>query len=292
MGQGGIFMHHPLVGLSDYHMHTVLCGHASGTMDAYISRALELGLDAIGFSEHIYLYHLPPDQRDPELAPHDETALARYVSWVEEAQARYPQLIIRLGLEADYIPGHEATLARILARWPFDYVYGSVHFIDGWGLDDRRYIDGYKDWDPDALYERYFGLVCDAAKTGLFDIMAHLDLVKKFGCRPTRDMTDLYTHVAATLAEAGVCIEVSSGGLRYEAAEIYPAPQLLALCRAAGVPIVLGSDAHQPEHVGYAFTQLLDAAHAAGYTERQLFISRRRASMPLVRAAGEVRYLG
>src|SRR6478672_8963081 len=166
-------MNKPLAGLADYHMHTVLCGHASGTMDEYIAQALVLGLDEIGFSEHIYLYHLPPAERDPELAPADEAALDQYVAWVEAARARYPQLPIRLGLEADYIPGHEATLARILATWPFDYVYGSVHFIGDWGLDDRRYIAGYADWDLSALYERYFTLVRDAARTGLFDIMSH-----------------------------------------------------------------------------------------------------------------------
>jgi histidinol-phosphatase (PHP family) len=274
-------MDQPLAGLADYHMHTVLCGHAVGTMDAYIAPAQALGLDEIGFSEHIYLYHLPPAARDPELAPADEHALAQYVSWVREAQARYPALPIRLGLEADYIPGHEETLARILARWPFDYVYGSVHFIDDWGLDDRRYIDGYAAWDLMALYRRYFGLVCDAARSGLFDIMAHLDLAKKFGFRPAEDLTDLYAAVSAELATAGVCIEVSSGGLRYEAAEVYPAPVLLRACRTAGVPIVFGSDAHKPEHVGYAYPALVAAARAAGYTTAQRFAGRQRHTVPL-----------
>ena len=271
----------PPAGLADYHMHTVLCGHATGTMNEYIGRARALGLDEIGFSEHIYLYHLPPGERDPELAPADEAALAQYVAWVREAQARYPDFPIRLGLEADYIPGHEAALARILAQWPFDYVYGSVHFIDGWGLDDRRYIGGYAGWDLPALYERYFGLVRDAARTGLFDIMAHLDLVKKFGFRPAADLTGLYAAVAADLAGAGVCIEISSGGLRYEAAETYPAPALLRACRAAGVPLVFGSDAHRPEHVGHAYPALVAAARAAGYTAAQRFVGRRQRAAPI-----------
>src|SRR4051812_9857073 len=135
-----------LRGLSDYHMHTTLCGHAEGSIDEYVARAAELGLDEIGFSEHIYLYHLPPERRDPEIAPREEE-MAVYVRMVEDARARHPGIPIRLGLEADYIPGREETLSRILQSFPFDYVYGSVHFIGDWGFDDSRYLSEYEKWD-------------------------------------------------------------------------------------------------------------------------------------------------
>src|SRR5437588_11882471 len=113
-----------LRGLADYHMHTTLCGHATGTVDEYVRRALELGLDEIGFSEHLYLYHLPPEERDPELAMREDE-MPVYIRMVEEARERYPDIDIRLGLEADYIPGHEERLSRILSQFDWDYVYGS-----------------------------------------------------------------------------------------------------------------------------------------------------------------------
>src|SRR5687767_737345 len=96
----------------DYHMHTPLCGHARGSPDEYVRRALELGLEGIGFSEHLYLYHLPPEGRDPELAMREED-MPQYVSMVEEVRERYPDITVRLGLEADYVPGHEEQLVRI-----------------------------------------------------------------------------------------------------------------------------------------------------------------------------------
>jgi histidinol-phosphatase (PHP family) len=269
-----------LSGLADYHMHTKLCGHATGTVTENVEAAIARGLDEMGFSEHIYLYHLPPEERDPVLAMREEMMPA-YVEMVREAQRGYPQITIRLGLEADYIEGHEAQLERALVPHPWDYVYGSVHYIDGWGFDDDRYIDGYSRWQIDDLYARYFELVIKATATGLFDVMAHLDLAKKFGYRPNMDLGPLYGQVAAALAEAGVCIEVSSAGLRMPVAEIYPHPDLLRACCLAGVPATLGSDAHQPGQVGFAFPQLVAALRAAGYTQVVRFQARRRTFHPL-----------
>lgn len=269
-----------LQGLTDYHMHTVLCGHATGSLDDYVRYALTLGLDEIGFSEHIYLYHLPPHARDPELAMREEE-MPHYIRMVEALRTRYPGITIRLGLEADYIPEHTGALARILSAFPWDYVYGSVHFIDGWGFDDPRYKAEYSTWQIDDLYARYFGLVMDAARTGLFDVMAHLDLIKKFGHRSSMDMEQLYGEVAQALTESGVCLEISSGGLRQPVGEYYPQPGLLRACRLTGVPATLGSDAHKPEHVGYAFPQLVVALREAGYTETVRFNNRRRTLHPL-----------
>lgn len=269
-----------LRGLSDYHMHTTLCGHAEGTVDQYIERAIEAGLDEIGFSEHIFLYHLPAEERDPELAPREED-MAGYVGLIEEARARHPEIPIRLGLEADYIPGHERTLEQILRSVPWDFVYGSVHFIGAWGFDDPRYTAGFSDWQIDDVYAAYFKLVTDAATTGLFDIMAHLDLVKKFGHRATGDLSDLYREVAGSLANSGVCIEISSAGLRKPVGEIYPHPDLLRACREAGVPVTLGSDAHEPQSVGYAFDELVKYLRDAGYTDSVRFKARERRLHPL-----------
>ena len=261
--------------LVDYHVHTARCGHARGSMACYVEQARQVGLAELGFSDHLYLYWLPPDQRDPELAMR-ETELPDYIAEVCRLRETCQDLTLRLALEVDYIPGWEASLAEVLRGGPWDYLLGSVHFIDGWGFDDPRYVDGYQRWDIDALYERYFELAVAAAESGLFDVMAHLDLPKKFGHRPIRPLEPLYRHVAAALRRADVVVEVSTAGLRKPVGELYPAPALLQACYEAGVPVTLSSDAHQPHEVGQDYAHSLALLCEIGYREIAVFEERRR----------------
>ena len=266
--------------LVDYHVHTARCGHATGSMEEYIERALDLGLGEIGFSDHLHLYFLPRDRRDRSLAM-DEDELPEYVESVLRLRERHPRIRVRLGVEADYFPGREDDLRRILELYPWDYVYGSVHFIGDWGFDDPKYVDRYAEWDIDDLYRRYFELVKGAAASGLFDVIGHLDVIKKFGHRPKGDTSRLYAEVASALRAGGVCIEVSTAGLRKPVGEIYPGPALLAECARHQVPVTLGSDAHRPSEVGIYFDRSLDALRAAGYREIVRFEGRTPTVVPL-----------
>ena len=266
--------------LVDYHIHTARCGHASGEMAAYVERAVRAGLPEMGFSDHIFMYWLPPERRDPVLAmPEDQ--FGQYVEDVYRLRRQYPQINIRLSVEADYIPGHQRTLAEILTRYPWDYVLGSVHFIDEWGIDDARYVATYAQWDIDELYERYFDLVCRGAESGYFDTVAHLDLVKKFGHCPSRDPADLYARVARRLAAADVAVEVNTAGLRKPIGELYPHLDLLMACRRAGVPATLGSDAHKAEEVAADYSLAIAHLKAAGYERVVSYEERRRDWKPL-----------
>lgn len=261
--------------LVDYHIHTQRCGHARGEMAGYVKRAIQAGLPEMGFSDHIYMYWLPLEQRDPELAmPEDQ--FDAYVEDVLRLRREYPDITIRLAVEADFIPDHEPALKAILERYPWDYVLGSVHFIGAWGLDDSRYIDGYDRWDIDELYELYFSLVLRAANSGYFETMAHLDLVKKFGHRARKDLADLYARVAKGLAAAGVAIEVNTAGLYKPVGELYPHLDLLTACRKAGVPATLGSDAHAPEEVARGFPEALEHLKLAGYQRMLSYQNRKR----------------
>ena len=250
--------------LVDYHVHTARCGHAVGEMAAYVERAVQAGLPEMGFSDHIFMYWLPPERRDPELAM-PEDRFDEYVESVYRLRREYPQIDVRLAVEADFIADHEATLAGVLERYPWDYVLGSVHFIGEWGMDDARYLATYDTWDVDELYETYFGLILRAADSGYFDTIAHLDLVKKFGHRARKDVTDLYERVARRLAQAGVAVEVNTAGLHKPVGELYPHLDLLAACNRAGVPATLGSDAHAPEEVARDFPLAVAHLRAAGY---------------------------
>jgi histidinol-phosphatase (PHP family) len=266
---------------ADYHMHTVRCGHAGGTMEEYVEAAIARGLLEVGFSDHIPWYWMPPERRDPESAMAMEE-LDEYVHDVHRLRERYPEIPIRLGIEADFIPGREEELARLLARYEWDYVIGSCHFIGDWPFDDDRYIAGFQKWDLGQLYDRFWDLEIAAARTGLFDIMAHLDLIKKFGHRPPAgyDLQRAYRRVADAMAEIGVVVELSVAGTRKPVGEYYPHPDLLRLCRERGVDLVISSDAHHPAEVGRGFDAALAVARGAGYDRLVSFERRRRRYHP------------
>jgi len=153
-----------------------------------------------------------------------------------------------------------------------------VHFVDGWGVDDSRYLSGFAEWDIDALYARYFDLVGGAAETGLFDTIGHVDLVKKFGHRPIADQSASYAALAARLARSGVCAEVNTAGLRKPVGEVYPHPHLLRAMHDSGVPMTIGSDAHAPDEVAADLSAALDLLRGAGYTQLITFVRRARQS--------------
>jgi histidinol-phosphatase (PHP family) len=262
--------------LVDYHVHTYLCGHAEAEPVDYVAAAARGGLAEMGFCDHFPLLHL----RDPSLTMSLEE-LPRYVAEVGELKDRFSRPRIRLGVEVDYIPGTMERVSQILAGYDFDYVMGSVHFLDGWGFDDPRYLDGYREREAEEIWSRYFELLGDAAETGLFDVMAHPDLVKKFRCFPSGDLTAYYRECLDRFREAGVVVEVSTAGLRKPVEEIYPSLHFLVECRKRGLEVTLGSDAHRPEEVGWKFGRAVELLARAGYDRVVTFRERERGFLPL-----------
>jgi len=262
--------------LVDYHMHTARCGHAVGRLDEYAARAVDLGLREIGFSDHLPLLHMEDLTLSMAL---DELPL--YVREVDDLRARFPDLPIRLGIEVDYLPETAPRLPALLDAHPFDYVMGSLHFVDGWAFDDPRNLDGYEGRDLLALWERYFDLLGDAAESGLFDVLAHPDLIKKFGFRPAEDVRHLHERCLDRIAASGVAVEVSTAGLRKPAKEIYPDEEFLRHCRERSIAVTMGSDAHHPREVGQDFVEALSLLRRVGYEELAVFSGRVRSSLRL-----------
>ncbi|HYE98612.1 MAG TPA: histidinol-phosphatase HisJ family protein [Planctomycetota bacterium] len=260
----------------DYHTHTPLCRHAVGEPEAYARRAMDVGVTELGFSDHS---PMPPDY-DPDWRM-EIGQYGLYVGMVERCRAAFPQLSIKLGLEADYHPGTEAFVERILKEHPFDYVIGSVHYLGDWGFDNPELVRRFEGRDIGALYEQYFGLVEALARTGLYDILGHPDLIKKFGHRPTSDWSALERRALEAVARAGMALDVNTSGLRRPAKEIYPRPAMLRAAREMGIGITFGSDAHEPGHVGQAFAEAIAHARAAGYTHYRRYTARRWESVPL-----------
>lgn len=254
-------------GLIDCHVHTSLCGHATGTVAECVAAAAERGLRTVAITEHLALPETMDPNRHLSMAPE---ALGGYLDDIAQARLAHPQIDVVSGIEVDFVSGREAETAHAIAdartyRFPPTYILGSVHFIGEWAFDDPHHLHEWEGRDIGAAWTEYFGLWIEALATGLFDAMAHPDLVKKFGHRPDGDVSGLYEEAASAAESAGVVIEVSSAGLRKPVGEVYPGPDLLsAFCRA-GVPATVGSDAHAPEEVGVGIAEAYAALRKAGY---------------------------
>lgn len=254
----------------DYHMHTPLCGHAVGEPEAYVRRAMEVGLTEVGFSDHAPLVSGP----DPRYTM-DYHELPKYLEMMQAVRQKFPAFTIKIGIEADYVPGYEEKTREIIATYPYDFVIGSIHFIDNWAFDDPDQMVRWKDKDIDMVYRDYYKLLRQSAASGLFDIMGHVDLVKKFGHRATTDISADIEATAKVFKESGVTVEINTSGLRKPVKEIYPALDVLKIYRKYDVPITFSSDSHDPQDVGRDYDKAVSHAKAAGYTEYRVFKARK-----------------
>jgi len=258
-------------------MHTPLCHHAVGEPTEYAAQALRLGLEEIGFSDHSPMARDDFDDWRMRLSDLDS-----YVDKVWQARKAHPQLRIKLALEVDYIPGHESWIRQLAERHPWDYFIGSVHYVsESWDLDNPKKLSHWRERDPIEVWSAYFARLTQAAASGLFEIIGHADLAKKFCFYPKEDCTGLFTVFLQAARKTGTAIELNTAGLRKDCKEIYPSRRILELAQAQGVPITFGSDAHAPEEVGLNFEEAVQLARSVGYRQRCTFTQRQRTDVAL-----------
>ncbi len=250
-----------------------------GNAERYREAAAEHGIEELGVSEHVYRFSQALDVWQHELwreCARDD--IDAYCTFVRE------DTDLRLGIEADFIPGREDRMAELLEGRDWDYVVGSIHFLGDGALDYDRYDVWTSGESPDRVWSRYFEWLGEAAMSGLFDILAHPDLVKHWGRErpwPSRDLRYFYEHAMDGIAESNVAIEVSTAGLRKPVGEIYPARAFLEMVIDAGNPIALSSDAHVPDQLGYGYDRALELLDELGVTEVSVFDRRTRRLVPL-----------
>jgi histidinol-phosphatase (PHP family) len=273
--------------LTDYHLH-LRPDDLDASADEYFSEAnfqryrsaaSERGIAELGVSEHVYRFEQALDiWQHPFWVPFARDDLDAYCSFVRE------QTDLRLGIEADFVPGAEDRTANLLDARDFDYVVGSVHFIRDGAVD----MDDYSVWDSgrsvEQIWQRYFQTIGDSARSGLFDVLAHPDLVKVWGRDrplPEGDLRRYYEPAIEAIAESDIAVEVSTAGLRKPVKELYPAPAFLEMCLEAGAPIALSSDAHHPEDIGADYDSALELLGRLGVGELCVFEHRRRRLEPI-----------
>ncbi|HZL48815.1 MAG TPA: histidinol-phosphatase [Solirubrobacteraceae bacterium] len=276
--------------LTDYHMHlrpdepgtTAERYFTAANVERYRTVAEERGIAELGVSEHVYRFEQALDVwQHPFWREQAREDLDEYCEFVRE------ETDLRLGIEADFVPGGEDRMAALLEARDFDYVIGSVHFLRDAAVD----MEDYSVWEElrsaEEIWRRYFETLGEAARSGLFDVLAHPDLVKIWGPAdperplPEGDLRRYYELALDGIAEAGIAVEVSTAGLRKRAKELYPAPVFLQMCLEAGAKVALSSDAHCPEEVGADYDQALALLEELGVGELCVFEHRERRLEPV-----------
>jgi histidinol-phosphatase (PHP family) len=278
--------------LTDYHVH--LRPDEPGTepseyftpenVERYLAAAGEAGIQELGVSEHVHRFQQSLDVWDhPFWLQSARDDLDAYTEFVRETP-------LRLGIEMDYVAGREDRIANLLDSHDFDYVIGSVHYVRDKAVDHDVWDIWESISDPDRVWELYFTTLAEAARSGLYDVLAHPDLVKVWGPErpaPQREPRFHYEPAVEAIAESGIAVEVSTAGLRKPVRELYPSREFAEMCVDAGAAFSLSSDAHVPEHIGFAYDRAVEAMNDWGIGEIAVFEGRSRRLEPIGRTGAE-----
>jgi histidinol-phosphatase (PHP family) len=273
--------------LTDYHVHlrpdevenTPAKFFTKSNAERYREAAEQKGIAELGVSEHVYRFRQALDVwQHPFWRTYAVDDLDDYCGFVRE------ETDLKLGIEADFIPGRDERMRDLLEARDWDYVVGSVHFVGDESLDTEEFTVWTQTASADRVWKRYFETLAAAAQSGLYDILAHPDLVKVWGKDrpiPDGDLRRFYYPAMEVIAETDIAIEVSTAGFRKPVGEIYPSPEFLEMAVDAGRPIALSSDAHLPEQLGYEYELALELLDSLGVKEIAVFENRQRRMEPL-----------
>jgi histidinol-phosphatase (PHP family) len=280
--------------LTDYHLHlrpdepgsSAERYFTTANVERYRDAAAAAGIEELGVSEHVYRFRQALELWDhPFWREQAQDDLDAYCGFVRDAG-------LKVGIECDFIPGAEDRTANLLELRDFDYVVGSVHFVGEAAVDH----EGWDVWegrgDPDEIWRRYFEALAECARSGLFDVLAHPDLVKVWGRGrplPERDPRFFYEPAVEAIAATGIAVEISTAGLRKPVGELYPAAAFAEMCVEAGAAFALSSDAHLPEQVGFEYGLAVEFLEDLGVGEICVFEGRTRRLAPLGQPVGENR---
>ena len=264
--------------LADYHIHTSLCNHASGTMRQYVKAAINTGLKEMGFSDHnpfednyVSAYRMRP--RDFEV----------YLNTIEDLRVSFPEINIKTGIELDFIPSAIDYIEEFAKQYQFDYIIGSVHYLEMNGLKNVTYLNDLHENDVARLFNIYFESVAKGASTGIFDIIAHFDLPRRFWGDLPGESYKYAEDALKTIKDNDVCIEINTSGFRTKnVGEPFPGNHILEMVKEIDIPITLGSDSHTPEDVGSYFPEAVSLLKNLGYKSINKFSKHERNAVSLV----------
>lgn len=274
----------------DYHTHNARCGHAHGKIEEYIKSAISRGLTEIGISDHSPIYWLEGNDPMPSTAMAKDE-LDGYIEEVLKLKAQYADRIaVKLGLECDYVEDMENFYRQLLAKYPFDYVIGSVHYCLGRNVYDGRRWDGKA--DPMLAFEDYYRLVAKSAQSKLFDILAHTTAITAYAPKPIPAAIEpLQDAALLAIQESGLCVEVNTSGYRKMHTDPFPTARMIGKVSELGIPLTFSSDSHSPNDVGYARDKVEALFARFGINEVASFTGRQRTMIPLKAVEASANYI-
>jgi histidinol-phosphatase (PHP family) len=255
-----------MIGMVDYHTHSVL-SDGKDSYEEMVRVAIARGLDEIGFSDHVCLKPVDWAINMVDIPVMTQQILNLKLKFKDDIKIRY-------GIEMDYFPGYEVELKEIIESIPLDFVIGSVHFIEDWNFDTDQSL--YGKWPNDQLYENYFDLIQKATESGIFDIIGHLDIIKKFRIYPESNQDKLFEDTIKLIKRHNLVVELNTGGVDRPCAEFTPGPKLLEMCYRHSVPVTLSSDAHKASQIARHFESAVEVLTQIGYSEIVGFQNRSR----------------
>ena len=277
----------------DWHTHNKLCKHAVGSIEDYIKKAIELDLNVIGISDHFPYEYLASELPTLDQIPYEEYAmplydLDNYMLQLEKLREKYIDKIhIRFAFEIDYFKHQDYMLNKYLKKYidKLDYILGSVHVLFGkagtFAFDDGRFLNKYKEYSVnDEVYIEFYNSLQDMIKSPTFelDIVTHFDLPKKFDKRvEDKNMVmEKATETLELVKKHDLMIEINTSGLRKKTKEQYPSEEIIREMYELDIPILLGSDAHNPKEVAYKFKEITNLLKNIGYIQLGHFKKRKR----------------
>ena len=265
----------------DYHVHTSLCYHASGTMEAYIRRAIEIGLSDICFLDHLTMQ---PSENNLSMTPGE---IPLYFQALQLLKQKYKEVInVKIGLEIDFNPELVNFFQEIVESHPFDVIGGALHFPGGLNIVSRSSAWRQGQVDPDDVFALYLEYLNHMLDYDYFDVVCHLDLIKKFGWKSAESFDNNFDSIISTIKNKDLAVEINTSGYNHALQEPYPAQDIIKRCYTKGVRITLGSDAHKPADVGQHYDKALPMLIAAGYRHLATYTRRKIRMIPIADRTG------
>jgi histidinol-phosphatase (PHP family) len=265
----------------DYHLHTLFCNHAVGGMECYIKRAIDLGLREICFLDHLTIRKTEPGlSMTPEEIPY-------YFNAVQILKQKYRDKIdVKTGLEVDFSPNHTSLYQDIFDTYAFDIIASSLHFPSDLDIVTHRSGWRYGEKDTDVVYGLYFEQLEKMLEYDYFDVICHIDLIKKYGRKPMRSFQKEWDNILQIIKDKDKTIEINTSGYDHPARDIYPSLEIIRKCYQQRISITMGSDAHRPENVGRHYDRVLPILLSTGYRRLAVFTKRQRTEIQVNEESG------
>jgi len=280
----------------DYHIHPDFSIDATGSVDEYCRKALELGLREICFTPH---YETDPEREhldglvrvDGKLQPVTGGWLDVFFNTVEKAKENYGDRIgVKAGIEVDHIPERCDHVRRVISGYPFDFVLGAVHSLDHIAISSSSECGNFFcSCDVDTMFDKYFDLLYQAVDSGLYDAMAHFDIYRRFGYKyyAREDLEGLPSkahRVIKKMADRKMAMEINTSGLRCGVKSIFPGPEVLRYAVACGVTeFTVGSDAHSINDLGRGIFRALGVLDKLDIENITVYTKRTKEKIPMSR---------